>query len=82
MANLLNPDDEVEVVIIKAKPKYPNQIFNNQEFFTKHTANTKNNPVITRSTGLKQPETLLSQAQLSPVKPDHKEIKLAHPPVA
>jgi hypothetical protein len=29
VANLLNQDDEVEVVIIKAKPKYPNQIFQN-----------------------------------------------------
>jgi hypothetical protein len=36
VANLLNPDDEVEVIIIKAKPKYPNQIFQNQEFFSKH----------------------------------------------
>ena len=27
VANLLNPDDEVEVVIVKAKPKYPNQLF-------------------------------------------------------
>jgi hypothetical protein len=26
---LLTNDDEVEVVIVKAKPKYPNQIFRN-----------------------------------------------------
>ena len=59
VANLLNPDDEVEVVIIKAKPKYPNQIFNNQEFLTKYTSNAKNNPVVMRSSGLKQPEIVL-----------------------
>jgi hypothetical protein len=27
VANLLNSDDEVEVIIVKAKPKYPNQLF-------------------------------------------------------
>lgn len=31
MANILNPDDEVEVVIVKAKPKYPNQMFTQQQ---------------------------------------------------
>ncbi len=31
VASLLNHDDEVEVVIIKAKPKYPNQLFQNQQ---------------------------------------------------
>jgi hypothetical protein len=31
VASLLNNDDEVEVVIIKAKPKYPNQIFQNKQ---------------------------------------------------
>jgi hypothetical protein len=31
VASLLNCDDEVEVVIIKAKPKYPNQLFPNQQ---------------------------------------------------
>lgn len=31
VSNLLNNDDEVEVVIIKAKPKYPNQIFQNNQ---------------------------------------------------
>jgi hypothetical protein len=31
VANLLNNDDEVEVVIIKAKPKYPNQLFQNMQ---------------------------------------------------
>lgn len=27
VSNLLNQDDQVEVVIIKAKPKYPNQFY-------------------------------------------------------
>lgn len=27
VSNLLKADDQVEVVIIKAKPKYPNQLF-------------------------------------------------------
>ena len=27
VSNILSNDDEVEVDIIKAKPKYPNQIF-------------------------------------------------------
>ena len=27
VANLLAPDDQVEVLIVKAKPKYPNQLF-------------------------------------------------------
>lgn len=27
VSNLLNPDDQVEVLIIKAKPKYPHQLF-------------------------------------------------------
>ena len=31
VASLLNHDDEVEVVIIKAKPKYPNQLYQNQQ---------------------------------------------------
>lgn len=31
VASLLNHDDEVEVVIIKAKPKYPNQPYQNQQ---------------------------------------------------
>jgi hypothetical protein len=31
VASLLNNDDEVEVVIIKAKPKYPNQLYQNQQ---------------------------------------------------
>lgn len=34
VASLLNNDDEVEVVIIKAKPKYPNQIFQNNQILT------------------------------------------------
>lgn len=42
VANLLNPDDEVEVVIVKAKPKYPNQIFQNQEHLSKSNIPIKN----------------------------------------
>lgn len=37
VANLLNCDDEVEVVIIKAKPKYSHQIFNSNPLTVKST---------------------------------------------
>jgi hypothetical protein len=37
VVNLLNCDDEVEVVIIKAKPKYPHQIFNPHQLPPKST---------------------------------------------
>lgn len=36
VSSLLNSDDQVEVVIIKAKPKYPNQLFHNEEAFKKN----------------------------------------------
>ena len=39
VANLLSNDEQVEVVIIKAKPKYPHQLF--QEEYV----NKKNRPV-------------------------------------
>ena len=34
MANLMSKDDIVEVVIIKAKPKYPQQMFQ-EEYLTR-----------------------------------------------
>ena len=82
VANLLNPDDEVEVVIIKAKPKYPNQIFNNQEFLNKQTTSTKNNPVFVRIQPLKQPEKVVEDPPILPPKPEYKETKSAVPVVA
>lgn len=42
VVNLLNQDDEVEVVIIKAKPKYPNQFYQNNEVINKNASLVKN----------------------------------------
>ena len=43
VSNLLNQDDQVEVVIIKAKPKYPNQFYPPKSQQTKIESISKKN---------------------------------------
>ena len=55
LGNLISQDDQVEVVIIKAKPKYPHQIFQEEHLIAK-----------TKQVTLQAPEVVLKKEYQKP----------------
>ena len=58
----MSQDDQVEVVIIKAKPKYPHQIFQEENLIGK-----------TKQTPLKVPEAVPQKESQQPFLVEHEE---------